>query len=384
MVLANAKINFFGFHDSMSGVAEHAKEFCRALSKAGYDVSLKSEFKNPVWGHDDEINALIEKPVHEEADVAVLLDNPSSWYLQLSRNQAKHFVGIIVFEGSQIPYDIAIEAANPRIEQVWTPSEHSASAIRAGFKYFFPDKASELEKKIRIVPHGVDATMFNPNVQKQEFTDNDKFTFLFVGGWSQGFNDRKGLDYAFKAFVEEFKSSENVRFLFKITSIYNHQGYNPITVLNSIPRENQDVACLQSLIQDLGKKSELASVYRCGDVFVFPSKAEGFGMTALEAMACGVPVIANEYGGHLDFVNNDNGWIVPGVDLVDATDMNRVMYDWAKWNKPSVESWRKAMRYCYDHKDEVKVKGEKARLQAERFTWENSARVAGRCLVELD
>ena len=136
-------------------------------------------------GTRSEINALIEKPVHEEADVAVLLDNPSSWYLQLSRNQAKHFVGIIVFEGSQIPYDIAIEAANPRIEQVWTPSEHSASAIRAGFKYFFPDKASELEKKIRIVPHGVDATMFNPNVQKQEFTDNSKFTLVKEHSGSQ-------------------------------------------------------------------------------------------------------------------------------------------------------------------------------------------------------
>ena len=59
---------------------------------------------------------------------------------------------------------------------------------------------------------------------------------------------------------------------------------------------------------------DLAAGFNCADVFVAPSVDEPFGQVYLEAMACGLPVIATDSGGPTSFVNTDparpNGWRV--------------------------------------------------------------------------
>ena len=63
---------------------------------------------------------------------------------------------------------------------------------------------------------------------------------------------------------------------------------------------------------------ELAVGFNCADVFVAPSVDEPFGQVYLEAMACGLPVIATDSGGPQSFVNTDptwpNGWRVTPDD----------------------------------------------------------------------
>ena len=65
--------------------------------------------------------------------------------------------------------------------------------------------------------------------------------------------------------------------------------------------------------------SELAEGLACADVMVMPSTGESFGQVFVEAMACGVPVIAANAGGPPSFLNVDparpNGWLVEPDDL---------------------------------------------------------------------
>jgi D-inositol-3-phosphate glycosyltransferase len=64
--------------------------------------------------------------------------------------------------------------------------------------------------------------------------------------------------------------------------------------------------------------TDLPEGLACADVMVAPSAREGFGQMLIEAMACGVPVIATRSGGPVSFVNTDpaqpNGWLIPPDD----------------------------------------------------------------------
>lgn len=62
-------------------------------------------------------------------------------------------------------------------------------------------------------------------------------------------------------------------------------------------------------------KHELAQILQASDIFVLPSQSETFGVAYIEALACGLPVIATDCGGPRDFVNEDNGIIIPIDDL---------------------------------------------------------------------
>lgn len=66
----------------------------------------------------------------------------------------------------------------------------------------------------------------------------------------------------------------------------------------------------------LGKQSDLAAILSASDVFIIPSGNESFGLAALEAMACGVPVLSSDIGG-LPEVNVDGktGYIVKTGDV---------------------------------------------------------------------
>lgn len=66
----------------------------------------------------------------------------------------------------------------------------------------------------------------------------------------------------------------------------------------------------------LGKQDALVELLNCADLFLIPSQSESFGLSALEAMACGVPVISSSVGGLPELVvHNQNGFIAEIGDI---------------------------------------------------------------------
>jgi N-acetyl-alpha-D-glucosaminyl L-malate synthase BshA len=68
-------------------------------------------------------------------------------------------------------------------------------------------------------------------------------------------------------------------------------------------------------VRFLGKVDAVADLLRCADLFLLPSASESFGLAALEALACGVPVIASDTGGLPEVVSPDCGALVPVGDV---------------------------------------------------------------------
>jgi N-acetyl-alpha-D-glucosaminyl L-malate synthase BshA len=62
----------------------------------------------------------------------------------------------------------------------------------------------------------------------------------------------------------------------------------------------------------LGEQDHLEPLFFCADLFLLPSEQESFGLTALEAMNCGVPVIASETGGLPEVITHgETGYLYP-------------------------------------------------------------------------
>jgi glycosyltransferase involved in cell wall biosynthesis len=93
--------------------------------------------------------------------------------------------------------------------------------------------------------------------------------------------------------------------------------------------------------------------YRAADAFVFPSWFEGLGLVLLEAMACGLPVIASRSSGGGDVVTPACG------RLVDAGDTDALV---------------ETLRWFADHRDGLPAMGAAARRQAEMCSWDNYRR----------
>jgi len=138
-------------------------------------------------------------------------------------------------------------------------------------------------KKISVIYPGFDKTLFNC---ERSLNDNDGNTipkkyFLYVGSSER----RKNSDAIIEAYaMVAGKLDEDLVFVGKATDGENRRTIAKVEKLGISGRFHKF---------DFVKEEELPTLYARATAFVFPSLYEGFGLPALEAMACGCPVIAS-------------------------------------------------------------------------------------------
>src|SRR5436305_469366 len=96
------------------------------------------------------------------------------------------------------------------------------------------------------------------------------------------------------------------------------------------------------------------------DCYVSLHRSEGFGLTLAEAMAMGKPLIGTGYSGNVDFMNEDNSFLVdyemtlvgPGCEIYPPE---------AEWAEPSVGHAAELMRRVYERPDVAARIGARAR-----------------------
>jgi glycosyltransferase involved in cell wall biosynthesis len=129
--------------------------------------------------------------------------------------------------------------------------------------------------------------------------------------------------------------------------------------------------------------SELVGSYRMSlwyknlDVYLCPSKCEGWGLHTLQAMACGIPVIAAKFGGTAEFFDSTCGWEIE-YDLEPSGDHYTGLGEWAV---PRHKSMVRALREAHEDRDKAKVLGSVAAERAGLFTWDRAGEAMRDVLV---
>ena len=352
-------INAFCYYFGSDGMAHHAAGFLPALNKYE-DVALVS------WDHPPDSFPL--PPVTsrmlgnacrlDEANISMGI-GPIE---RMRRVRGSKRIAFIVWETTRLP--ARKRSVLDAMDEIWVPSSWGrAILIDNGIG----------ESRIRVVPEGVDTDVFTPPPQHGAERVRAWFRFLCVGKWEE----RKGIADLVVAFCEEFRPQEPVELLLHC---YNYcvpvdpavelsrlAGHRHPRITMSRPRS------LQSLVQ----------LYQSSDAFVMPTRAEGWGLPILEAMACGLPVIVTDYSAPTDFLDASVAYLIPVEKMVSVHDpwFYPGGEDHGQWAQPDLKALKFLMRYVYENRSEAKKKGELARRHVCRhWTWDHAAHVAYRHL----
>ena len=95
-------------------------------------------------------------------------------------------------------------------------------------------------------------------------------------------------------------------------------------------------------------------------------------MPILEAMACGLPVIATNWSSQTDFMTVNNSLPLEVESLIPAV-AKCPYYQGFNWANPSYEHLRYLMRWVFEHQDEARAIGQRAAADAaSQWTWRHA------------
>lgn len=163
-----------------------------------------------------------------------------------------------------------------------------------------------LTQPINVVPLGVDTSIFYPNGKPRNPNDGPT-VFLTIGKKEI----RKLHDKLYQYFEKAFTAEDNVELWVawgnRILDQRNPKESSDWTNLYSTSKLNKKIR----LFEWLPTQMDVANLLRKADCYVGLSRAEGWNLDLLEAMATGLTCITNYYSGHTEFVNKNNGFTIP-------------------------------------------------------------------------
>ncbi len=270
------------------------------------------------------------------------------------RNRGRYRIGYTMLEVDGFPRRW-VEQANA-LDEVWVPSRFNLEGFeRCG-----------LRRPIHVMPLGVDTDHFHPGIRGHRHPDGD---FVFLANFEWG--ERKAPERLLDVFNHTFRRDEPVVLVCKTinrdASVNVEQRIRALGLAASGGRiaflHNREFAYC-----------EMGALYRSADCYVSAGRGEGWDMPLLEAMACGLPAIATDWGAHRDFAHEGICYPLAIRGTVPAENVRCPYYEGFAWADPDPEHLGVLLRQVFDNREEAERKGRRAAVEvAERWSWHAAA-----------
>ena len=340
-----------------SGYGSHSRDLVRALvAMDKFDIHINSL----KWGNTP-MNALNEEDPNDKLIIDRIMTDgnlPRQPEIHIQVSVPNEFTPMAKYN---IGVTAGIETTSPKPEWIEGLNRMNFNIVPSSFsKKIFQDtvydkmdentkqKVGELkvEKPIEILFEGVDTEVFKKTSKlSKDFVNEMKnikesFVFLYTGHWLQGKlgQDRKDTGMLVKTFLETFKNKSIQPALLLKTSgaTFSIIDRNEIkekieSIKNTVSGKLPNIYFLHGDLTDR-EMNELNNHPKVKAHISF-THGEGFGRPLLEATLSKKPVIASNWSGHLDFLNNNTAVLLSGalVDVPKSGLSKDYRVDGAKW-----------------------------------------------------
>jgi glycosyltransferase involved in cell wall biosynthesis len=342
-----------------------------------WDTNLKlhvptTKDRNDIFGQ----SRFLELLAKIEPDVVVILNDPNIILDLLGRN--KHDPQMVLIRYRPLLTYIPIDGTNHPPE--WAPALHKFTKVVAMSAH----GQRELGEGTELVYHGVDTDRFYPVSKDRPLTlsngkviasktdakrafgfDPQDFLVLRVDKNS----GRKDYPASWKALVPFMHRNSNVKVHFHCEDRKPGNGIDMQALFSRDPETHSrfHMPNPQSFDSFRGwSEEDLVALYNAADVFVSTSRGEGFGLTIGEAMACGVPVVAQNVSAIPEVVGDGGILIDPVGEITTPSGKDNWLAD--------VPAFTAALQRLYQSRGLRRDLGQKAREHVVKsFSWDVAA-----------
>lgn len=351
---ANPPVHAIGWFEGRFGYNVHTRNFFESLSRRVPVVASPLMLREGPWQADRDILQRIPA-LSPRATVALLYAD----LMDILDHAPGRRIAYTVWESTIYPPEWVEKLR--LADEVWIPTSWGRNVlIENGLE----------AASIHVVPEGVDPAIFNPEITPtsalQAFSG---FKFLNVGR----FETRKGTRLLLETFDRAFGPNDEVRLILACDN-HHDPDFNIGRILRSLNlRHPERIA----FIPPVRSHARFAELYRACDAFVTPFRAEGWGLPVCEAMACGLPVIATDYSGPTEFIDESVYRI--GCEVVEITDelYLSAATSGGRWAEPDPDHLCELLREVYRNREDAARRGMAgSRHILGKFTWDDAANAA--------
>jgi glycosyltransferase involved in cell wall biosynthesis len=350
--------------ESPSGFAAAARAQAAALEKVGIAI-----LRDPMCRDTARLKGLrlpgrpFDASTGASAEIVIHQGSPDDF----RPVEGKYNIGFLEWETDRLPGDDSrgerynwVRTLNG-LDEIWGASQWTCEvAARSG-----------VTRPTGVFGHPVDTAFLAPGPRRMprvplpDGFDPTWTVLVYVGTW----DDRKRPDEVIRAYLESFRKEDRALLVAKT---YPTGGTNQPDRIQSalahIYSERKiplDQAPAIALSDEIWPTEHVRDLYRCAHAFVTATRGEGFGMCAVEAMACGVPLIATRFSAMGDYLTEAVGYPLPHrLEPVPDT-----IFPWFRpdqsWGVPDRAALGAAMRAVHEDRTEARERGRRARSLVE-------------------